>query len=312
MARKFKNNVDVEGNLYVSGNLSADGGAIVGNIDSDGTITGDIRADETDALEGTVHTKVITPWSLEQVLAALRARSISVLRFTDPEIAIPAEHADSDRILWIGPSMPTNFRSGQDAYENPSSPELATLAQLEAVDDRVAILESVSDFRGITILAEVMPESTGAVFNESSSVKDVNDRYPRPVWIFTDTGAKVGLSGRFRVPDDYVDSPSILLAFKSTGTSGNGVWDFDYTAVADGESADPSTDQESVSVTVAIPGTARLLKEISLDLTAANFAPGDWVLFNLSRDCADAADTVTGVELILEGACFTYSNRPNA
>lgn len=155
--------------------------------------------------------------------------------------------------------------------------------------------------------AATLPDSSGNVFFESSSVKDTNDRYPHLVAIFNDTATKIGLRGRFQVPQNYVGTPAIVVAWKSTAITGDVVWDFDYTAVAVGESADPSTDQESATVTDTAAGTTLLLNEASIPLTAANLAAGDEVLFTLSRDGAVAGDTMAAAA-ILEAAYLEYAD----
>lgn len=151
-----------------------------------------------------------------------------------------------------------------------------------------------------------LPDASGSVFFEPSSVKDSNDRYPRLVLIFNDTAGKIGCSGRFKVPANYVGTASILVCWKATATSGDVVWDFDYTAVANGESGDPSADQESVTVTDTADGTARDLNEASMSLTSSNLAAGDEVFFTLSRDGA-ASDTMAAAA-ILEGAYLVYAD----
>lgn len=150
--------------------------------------------------------------------------------------------------------------------------------------------------------------TTGHPFPELSSVKHTNDLYPNFVWVFNDTSAKNSIAGRFTVPKDYVGTAKIVLSVYSTATSGNMVWDFDYRAIADNESTDPTTHQESVSSgAVAVPGTTLLRETISINLTSANLAVDDIVEFLLSRDGADAADTVAAA-LVLAEAYFEYDD----
>src|SRR5690606_738354 len=135
---------------------------------------------------------------------------------------------------------------------------------------------------------------------------DANDLYPRLLYGFPDSGTKIGISGAFRVPDDYDGGAAIVVVWRTTETSGDVVFDVDYTAVAQGESLDPSSHQESVSETDSAPGTAHLRADTTLSLTAANFAPRDVVLFTLSGDGADNADDLAGV-VLLEGVYFSYT-----
>jgi len=135
---------------------------------------------------------------------------------------------------------------------------------------------------------------------------DTTDLYPRLLYGFPDSGTKIGISGAFRVPDDYDGGAAIVVVWRTAETSGDVVFDVDYTAVAEGESLDPSSHQESVSETDSAPGTAHLRADTTLALTASNFAPGDVVLFTVSRDGADAADDLAGV-VLLEGVYFSYT-----
>jgi hypothetical protein len=153
------------------------------------------------------------------------------------------------------------------------------------------------------------PDDSGNVYREPHAIFGSNDRYPQMLWVFKDTSTRDKLGGRFYVPKDYVGSPVIVLIWAATVTSGNARWEFDYTAIADAESGDPSADQESVGSTVAVPGTARLLKATSLSLTAGNFAADDQVQFAVARDGAEAgpADTAAGSIYLFDGF-FQYSD----
>lgn len=152
------------------------------------------------------------------------------------------------------------------------------------------------------------PDGSGSVFPEPSSIKLANDLYPRLVWVFNDTATKISLYGAFLVPKNYVSAPALVVRWATTATTGNVQWALDYRAIADGESFDPTTHQESVtSGAIAVPGTAKLEKETSINLTAANLAIDDWVEFILSRDGASGNDTAAAA-LMLIGASFGYAD----
>jgi hypothetical protein len=141
--------------------------------------------------------------------------------------------------------------------------------------------------------AACKPDNNGDTYFEPANVNLLaNDFYDRVVMAFASQSARRGFSGAFRVPANYVGTPKIVGKWLTTATSGDVVFDFDYRAVADNESGDPTTDQESVSVTETADGTARDENAFELALTAANLAPGDLVLFSFVRDAADAADTL--------------------
>lgn len=142
--------------------------------------------------------------------------------------------------------------------------------------------------------------STGNVFYEIYAIKATNDVFPQHVLIFNDTATKDGVFGAFPLPQNYVGSPSVVIVWTSTATTGNVVWDFDYRAVGgnDAESLDQATYQESVTVTDAAPGAANRRLEVTIALTAGNFAAGDTVEFALSRDGTDGADTMTAAAIL--------------
>jgi len=144
------------------------------------------------------------------------------------------------------------------------------------------------------------PDTSGNVFWQPASILDVNDFYPGDcVLVFKDSGTKVGAACHFLVPKNYVGTAKIGVRWKVSVTTGDVVWDADYRAVAEAESGDPSTHQESVTVTDTAAGTARLLNDAEMALTSANLAVDDTLYVTISRDGADAADTMAAsAELI--------------
>lgn len=153
-----------------------------------------------------------------------------------------------------------------------------------------------------------VPDTSGSVFLESSSTKLTNDLYPRLVICFNDTATKIGIRGSFMVPKNYVSAPKLAYRWACSATSGNVQWSADYRAIADGESFDPTTHQESVnSGAVAVPGTTFLEKETLISLTAGNFAIDDVVEFLASRDGSSGNDTAAAAVLLL-GLWFEYAD----
>ncbi len=158
--------------------------------------------------------------------------------------------------------------------------------------------------------AATTPDTSGNVWQEPAAINFLsNDRYPQNVFAFADTSTRDTLGGNFRIPQNYVGTAKIGLVWACVPTSGNVRLEFDYRAIADGESGDPSSDQESVASTVAVPGTARLLKVTEITLTSGNFAAGDLVQFAIARDGAESGplDTLAGV-LYLLSAYFSYQD----
>lgn len=148
----------------------------------------------------------------------------------------------------------------------------------------------------------LLPDTSGNVYPKPSSIDDSNDRFPHEILAFKDSGTRIGAFGAFGVPKDYVGTPKICIVFKTTATSGDVVWDADLKAVADGESLDPSTDDDAVTATVTVPGTARLRKDSLISLSGT-YAADDEVLLAIYRDGAQGADTLAA-EALLEGVFF--------
>lgn len=152
------------------------------------------------------------------------------------------------------------------------------------------------------------PDASGSVFTGGYDEFGTNDVWDRLVTVFADTATRIGLHGGFAVPKNYVGSPSIVVVWTATATSGNVVWDFDYRAVGgnDAESLDQTGTQESVTVTDAAPGAAHRRLEASMALTAGNLAVDDEVEFTLFRDGA-ASDTMAASALLF-GLYFEYTD----
>lgn len=156
--------------------------------------------------------------------------------------------------------------------------------------------------------ASSSPDTSGSVTPEPVAVNlQTNDRYPILCFKFADSGTRIVLGGTFVVPQNYVGTPKIRVFVATTATAGDWRYEFDYTAIADAESTDPSADQESVGATVTVPGTARLLDVQDQSLTAGNFVAGDIVQFSVVRDGTDAADTLAAA-LYLFAVQFVYND----
>ena len=120
---------------------------------------------------------------------------------------------------------------------------------------------------------------------------------------------KHGIYGVVRVPKNYVAAPVVAIEWTATLTSGDVVFDFDYTAIGgnDAETLDPSAWQESVTVTDTAPGTARRKLAATVALTAGNFAFDDIVPFFFGRDGVAAGDTMAGAAWVAE-LTFEYAD----
>lgn len=144
------------------------------------------------------------------------------------------------------------------------------------------------------------------VYPKPSSIDDSNDRFPVEILAFKDSGTRIGAYVRFAVPKNYVGTPKLVGVFSTTATSGDFVWDGDLKAIADGESLDPSTDDDAQTATVTVPGTARLRKDSTLTLSGT-YAPDDVVEVGVYRDGAQGADTLAA-ELLFHGVFFEFAD----
>lgn len=153
--------------------------------------------------------------------------------------------------------------------------------------------------------AGTIPDDSGEVFFEPYSVKATNDVWERLVAIFNDSSTRDGLRGGFVVPKNYVGSPKLIIRWTSTATTGDVVWDYDYRAVAVGESLDQAGTQESATVTDTAGGSVNLLQEASITL-AANFAVDDEVTHEIFRD-GTASDTMAAAAIVFS-VLFEYAD----
>lgn len=157
--------------------------------------------------------------------------------------------------------------------------------------------------------ANTVPDSSGNVTPDLYSRKATNGVWPFLVYVFEDSGTKIGLSGLFRVPKNYDRVAKVWIEWTSAETSGNVVWTFEYRTVSgdDSESMDQAGVLQSSSVTDAAPSAAHRRLSVDIDLTDANFSGDDLVEFTLYRNGANASDTLSG-EAILFGLFFSYSD----
>lgn len=153
-----------------------------------------------------------------------------------------------------------------------------------------------------------LPGTSGNVWFEPAAITlQSNDRYPQGVFVFADTSTKIVLGTTFRIPDNFVSTPLIVARWAAVPTTGAVVWGYEYTAVAAGESSDPSSDQESVSAASTVGGTARYEVEQTQALTAGNFAVGDLVQGQFFRDGTSGSDTLAASAFLL-GLWFRYND----
>ncbi len=137
-----------------------------------------------------------------------------------------------------------------------------------------------------------------------------NDRYNHLVLVFNDTGTKDGIAGLFDVPQNYVDTANLVIVWTTTATTGDVDADFDYRAIGgnDTESLDPSTDQENATGNDTAPSATDERMELSISLTDGNFAAGDSVSYNFSRDGVTEGGGGIAAAVRVYGLFFEYND----
>lgn len=167
----------------------------------------------------------------------------------------------------------------------------------------------------IPISGGAVPDSTGVAYWLPYNVFATNDQWRHLVMVFGDVGdatqpsAAHGFYGSFIVPENYNAGAVIGIEWNTTKTSGAVVFDFVYRAVGgnDAESLDQTGTQESLSVTDTAGSAAHEKMQASVNPTDGNFSPGDLVEYYITRDGADASDTLAGVAMI-HGLFFEYTD----
>lgn len=160
----------------------------------------------------------------------------------------------------------------------------------------------------LSIFGAIVPGTSGNVWFEPASITQTNDRYAGQLVLrFKDTGTKDTAAFRFPVPDDYAGTAAVFEVIgTSTATSGNVVMTVDYSSASKTSSADPSADEENLTVTQAAPGASQTLVAPTMTATHANLAANDECQGNLSRNGASGSDTMAA-DFCVYDVIFQYS-----
>lgn len=151
----------------------------------------------------------------------------------------------------------------------------------------------------------LLPDSSGNVFWQPSSVIDANDRFPIEVLIFKDTATDLKASGLFQVRSTYTGaSASIVVDYDCVPTTGKVKWQLTYKAIAVGESVDPSTDDESLTDNPTVPGTTLLMARSTFTLTPGNLVALDDVHWSLTRVGSDGANDTLAASVRVRAVRF--------
>lgn len=143
------------------------------------------------------------------------------------------------------------------------------------------------------------PHPAGGPIPQPSSILDANDIHITDVLAYGETGALIQASCKIVIPDAYVGSPEVGIAWKCIPTSGDMKWFVGVTAVADGESADPASAAEALTVVDTASGTTRLVNLATVTPTLT-IAPGDFLYITIGRNSADGSDTLAGVAELID------------
>lgn|SRR3990167_4592311 len=157
------------------------------------------------------------------------------------------------------------------------------------------------------LTSAALPDTTGNVWFEPAALSQTNDRYPQLITRYKDSGTKVCIGTNYTVPQNYTGAGTFVVLWVSTATTGAIVWDVDYTSIsASGETFDPNSDQEALTVTTTTAGTSQIGSSSSVAATAANFVAGDLVQANICRDGLDASDTLAA-DGVVYAIIFQYT-----
>lgn len=149
--------------------------------------------------------------------------------------------------------------------------------------------------------------SNSNVFWEPYAVKDTGTVLNPLVLIFTNSGTKDGANNEFKVPQNYVGSPVLVVEWNVNATTGDAIFDLSYLNRSSGEDMGAAAQSTTDTVTTTTNATAFNLNISRMTLTAADFAAGDISMVELFRDTADAADTLAA-DLSVHRVLFEYAD----
>jgi hypothetical protein len=155
--------------------------------------------------------------------------------------------------------------------------------------------------------SNTIPDTSGDVFLEPYSIKDTGTAIDPMVWIFNDSGAKIGLRGSFQVPQNYVGTAKSNIYWNANATTGDVVWDLSYLTRTSGEDMGAAATDTTDTVTTSTNATAFNLNKSTMTLTSGDFAAGDIVTFEVFRDGLSGSDTLA-VAAIMFIATFEYAD----
>ena len=134
--------------------------------------------------------------------------------------------------------------------------------------------------------------TVGTAFPEPNPVKATNSPFEYQPWIMPNDDTRVELHASVPIPTQYNGSPKIIVQYDIDAVVGDVEVDVDIRSKAVGEGNNQAGFQEQVNVNDTVPGTAFLMAEVELALTASNLTAGDNCDMIVAFDGTDAGHTV--------------------
>lgn len=154
--------------------------------------------------------------------------------------------------------------------------------------------------------ALTLPDTSGSVFFEPYPIRATNDFWKHGNFVFTAAGSKISLYSAFRVPNNYVASPTFYVEWTSVTTTGSVIWEVAYRSVGgdDTTSLDQATAAETLTIKDAAPTATDRRLFAGVAATASLLGSGSMVEVKLSRDGTSASNTMAAsaqvFDLVLE------------
>lgn len=116
---------------------------------------------------------------------------------------------------------------------------------------------------------------------------------------FADGASTLSAQWGLLIPDNFTSTVDIRLTYFTSATSGNLKWFVAAACIQTAATIDPSFNTAATS-TVAVPGTTNSQDVVELtSLTITNCADGGYLQVKVSRNPADAADTLAATARLL-------------
>lgn len=116
-------------------------------------------------------------------------------------------------------------------------------------------------------------------------------------------------SGIFRVPQNYLSTPHVILALGANATTGVTSFAVSTKRVPNNDTSNtynPGTYTTETTIDTTVPATAYTRKDVDFTLTLSGIAAGDDIVIKVAHKGTDANDTLA-VDTILFNCVFQYT-----